>query len=291
MAEVVAGVPPDYFSRTGQRWGNPVYRWSANAAEDFAFWVQRFAMGLQRFDVLRLDHFIGYVRAWEIPASSQTAEVGRWSPGPGARLFETLRRALGSLPFIAEDLGVVTEEVEALRNALQLPGLRVLQFAFGADPAAPTFLPHHYERRTVAMTGTHDNDTVVGWFCDAGGRERSREQVAKEREMALRYLGSDGREIQWDMIRMVMLSVADTAIFPVQDLLGLGTEARMNTPSVAVGNWEWRVPEGALNRELASRLFEMTRLYGRTEDDPRTVALPIARAQSDVSRAGEGVRR
>jgi 4-alpha-glucanotransferase len=266
MPAVVAGVPPDYFSRTGQRWGNPLYRWDALARTGYAWWIDRLRVTFDRVDAARLDHFIGFTRAWEIPARSKTAEGGRWVPGPGVALFEAARAALGPSPLIAEDLGAVTPEVETLRDRLELPGMRVLQFAFGDDPSAPSFLPHNYPRRTVACTGTHDNDTVVGWFHDPGGRERSPEQVARERELALAYLDSDGAEIHWDMLRMVLLSVADTAIVPAQDLLGLGSEARMNRPGVPEGNWSWRLREGALGPELAARLARLCRLYGRTRD-------------------------
>lgn len=283
--EVVAGVPPDYFSLTGQRWGNPVYRWDAVERDGYAFWIDRLRACLERFDVVRLDHFIGFTRAWEIPADRPTAEIGAFTPGPGERLFVALRAALGlpddaPLPLIAEDLGLVTPEVTALRERLRLPGMRVLQFAFGDDPAAPSFLPHAYERRTVVYTGTHDNDTARGWFEDhgRGGGEstRSPAQAARERAVALAYLGSDGREIHWDMIRAALASVADTAIVPLQDVLGLGSEARTNRPGTAEGNWVFRFREGDLTRPLAERLARLTRLYGRTPEDPRELGLPIS---------------
>ncbi|APR76963.1 4-alpha-glucanotransferase [Minicystis rosea] len=277
--EVVAGVPPDYFSRTGQRWGNPVYRWDVIAGDGYRFWIDRLRAALARFDVVRLDHFIGFTRAWEIPADEPTAEIGCWSPGPGERLFIAVRDALGgALPLIAEDLGAVTPEVIALRERLGLPGMRILQFAFGDDPAAPTFLPHAYERRTVAYTGTHDNDTARGWFDDRGGGAGTRtpEQTAREREVAMRYLASDGRAIHWDMIRAVSASVADTAIVPMQDLLGLGSEARMNRPGIAEGNWAWRFRAGDLTRALAERMARTARLYGRTPEDPRDLGAPAS---------------
>lgn len=284
LPEVVAGVPPDYFSRTGQRWGNPVYRWDAIEREDWRFWIDRLRACLERFDVVRLDHFIGFTRAWEIPAALPTAEVGRFEPGPSARLFVALREALGSLPLIAEDLGLVTPEVTALRERLGLPGMRILQFAFGDDPAAPTFLPHAYARRTVVYTGTHDNDTARGWFEDRGGScasTRTPEQAARERAAALAYLGSDGREIHWDMIRAALASVADTAIVPLQDVLGLGPSARMNRPGTAEGNWVFRFREGDLTLALAERLARLTRLYGRTPEDPRALGLPISLGAGD----------
>lgn len=261
---VVAGVPPDYFSATGQRWGNPLYRWRVMRRDGYRWWMQRLASALERFDAVRLDHFIGFHNAWQIPASSPTATTGRWVRGPGADFFVTARKRLGGLPFVAEDLGVVTPQVAALRDAFDLPGLRVLQFAFGDDPAAPTFVPHVYPRRVVACTGTHDNDTVVGWFSDPGGAERTPAQVEKERAACLAYLGTSGREIHWEMIREVMKSVAALAVTPMQDVLGLGSQARMNRPGTLAGNWCWRLPPGAPDATHAARLGEMTVVYGRT---------------------------
>jgi len=265
MPAVVAGVPPDYFSKTGQLWGNPLYRWPRLKKSGYAWWVARVGATLERFDAIRLDHFIGFHRYWEIARDSPTAERGRYVRGPGASIFRALRKALGALPLVAEDLGVVTPEVKALRDRFHLPGIRLLQFAFGDDPCAPDFLPHNYPRRCVVYTGTHDNDTTVGWFNERGGAEstRSQTQVERERDAALAYLGSDGTEIHWDMIRMVLLSVADLAIVPVQDLLGLGTEARMNRPGTLEGNWEWRFASGALDERIGARLGELTRTYGR----------------------------
>jgi 4-alpha-glucanotransferase len=266
LPSVVAGVPPDYFSKTGQRWGNPLYRWRRLARTDYAWWVARMRCTLGRFDAVRLDHFIGFHRYWEIGRDEPTAVRGRWMKGPGAALFETLERELGVLPLIAEDLGVVTPGVKALRDRFRLPGIRVLQFAFGDDPSAPDFLPHNYPRRCVVFTGTHDNDTTMGWFHETGGERstRSPAQTERERQAARSYLGSDGREIHWDMIRMALLSVASLAIIPVQDLLGLGTSARMNTPGTGTGNWEWRVSEDSLDHDLAARLRRLTRTYGRS---------------------------
>jgi 4-alpha-glucanotransferase len=268
MPTVVAGVPPDYFSATGQRWGNPLYDWEAVAAEGYRFWIDRLRVALTRCDLLRLDHFIGFTRAWEIPAADLTAEHGKWRPGPGIALFEALSAALGRrLPLIAENLGAVTPEVEALRVRLGLPGMRILQFAFGTDAAAPTFLPHAYARDTVAYTGTHDNDTARGWFEDPRVPDA-------EHELCLLYLASDGRDIAWDMIRGVSASVADRAIVPLQDVLGLGSEARMNLPGTLSGNWRWRVRAEQLDRETALRLARLTRLYGRTDEDPRAAGEP-----------------
>jgi 4-alpha-glucanotransferase len=265
MPTVVAGVPPDYFSKTGQRWGNPLYRWARMKKGGYSWWVQRLATTLSRFDVVRLDHFIGFQRYYEIPASSPTAEKGRWMKGPSADFFRAVRDALGSLPLIAEDLGAVSPKVKALRDRFNLPGTRVLQFAFGEDVQATDFLPHNFVRRSVVYTGTHDNDTIVGWFNDPGGEgtPRSPEQAQAERAACLRYVGTEGSEIHWDMIRMALLSVADLAIFPVQDLLGLGSDARMNRPGTGSGNWAWRLREGALSDPVAERLLGLTRTYGR----------------------------
>jgi 4-alpha-glucanotransferase len=246
----VAGVPPDYFSATGQRWGNPLYRWEVLQKLDYRWWLQRFASMLRRFDAVRLDHFIGFVRYWEIPAGEPTAQNGHWQPGPGAALFEKLREA----PLIAEDLGAVTPEVTALRDRFGFPGIKLLQFAFGTDPQAATFLPHNHERNSVAYTGTHDNDTTRGWF------ETLEE---KERRAALDYLDTNGNEIHWEMLRAVQASVANLAIAPVQDLLGLGSEARMNLPGSAEGNWEWRLEE-LPGREVQERLRGLSATYGRS---------------------------
>ena len=244
---VIAGVPPDYFSATGQRWGNPLYRWDEATLR---WWLQRFAALLARFDAVRLDHFIGFTRYWEIPAGEPTAQNGRWRQGPGARLFERL----GPAPLIAEDLGAVTPEVTALRDQFGFPGIKILQFAFGTDPQGPTFLPHNYRSNSVAYTGTHDNDTTVGWFGKLGKAERA---------AALAYLGSSGREIHWEMLRAVWASVANLAIAPMQDLLGLGSDARMNTPGTAQDNWEWRL-EGLPGSEVQQRLRELSSTYGRS---------------------------
>jgi 4-alpha-glucanotransferase len=264
---LVAGVPPDYFSATGQRWGNPLYRWAEMRATGFAWWIARFRATLALFDAVRLDHFIGYTRCWAIPAQEPTAVKGRWRPGPGARFFRAVTAALGELPLIAEDLGLVTPAVESLRARFGFPGLKILQFAFGTDPQAPSFQPHNYPRAAVAYTGTHDNDTSAGWFHDLGVGTRGPEQGALERRAVLRYLGAadgdDGREIHWRMIRAIMGSVANVAIVPVQDLLGLGSEARMNHPGTAEGNWSFVLPPGALTTAVATRLRDLTETYGR----------------------------
>jgi 4-alpha-glucanotransferase len=261
---VIAGVPPDYFSATGQRWGNPLYDWPRLREAGYRWWIERFRAALSRFDVIRLDHFIGFTRYWEIPAGEATAVNGQWVPGPGLHFFQTLHAALGELPLIAENLGVVTPAVERLRRDLRAPGIRILQFGFGTDPQAPLFRPHAYHRRTVAYTGTHDNDTAVGWFNDPGDANRSVAQVEQERQAVLRYLGiADGREIHWAMIRALYASVANLVLVPVQDLLGLGSEARMNRPGVALGNWRWRLEDGALTPALADRLRGLAETYER----------------------------
>jgi 4-alpha-glucanotransferase len=267
---LVAGVPPDYFSATGQRWGNPLYRWAEMRATGFAWWIARFRSALSLFDAVRLDHFIGYERYWAIPAREPTAIKGKWRPGPGARFFRAVGDALGELPLIAEDLGLVTPEVESLRARFGFPGIKLLQFAFGTDPQAPSFLPHNYPREAVAYTGTHDNDTTVGWFTDLGTAARG-VQGTRERRAALRYLGApedddardEGREIHWRMIRAIMASVANVAVVPAQDLLGLGSEARMNHPGTTTGNWEFRLQPGALTPAIAARLRELSETYGR----------------------------
>ncbi|MGO9712740.1 MAG: 4-alpha-glucanotransferase [Polyangiaceae bacterium] len=265
---VIAGVPPDYFSATGQRWGNPHYRWPRLKKTGYRWWLDRMQTTLARFDAVRIDHFIGFTRYWEIPASEPTAVKGRWVRGPGADFFRALAKEIGELPLIAEDLGVVTPRVKRLRDHFKLPGIKVLQFAFGTDPQAPGFLPHNYRRRAVVYTGTHDNDTTVGWFSEVGGgaSTRSAAQTERERQTVMHYLGSDssdGSEIHWDMIRAAYASVARTAIVPLQDALGLGTRARMNHPGTVEGNWEWRVDDGALTVELAVRLADLARTYGR----------------------------
>jgi 4-alpha-glucanotransferase len=261
--DVVAGVPPDYFSATGQLWGNPIYRWDRLKDEGYAWWVERMRAALTMFDLVRVDHFRGFEAYWEVAAEESTAVKGRWVKGPGADLFRVLEKALGRLPIVAENLGVITPEVEAIREGFGLPGMAILQFAFGKDPQAPTFQPHNYPRNLVAYTGTHDNDTAMGWWRSEGGDStRMAEDVVVEKEKARSYMGTEGHEINWWMIRELMKSVADTVIFPMQDVLGMGSEARMNTPSTKSGNWRWRMT-GRASREDARRLREMTELYDR----------------------------
>ncbi len=260
----VAGVPPDYFSATGQLWGNPLYDWSAIERDGWRFWIDRMRGALALVDLLRLDHFRGFEAHWAVPAGAATAEAGRWVKTPGDRLFRAIEGALGKLPFVAENLGVITPEVEALRRALGLPGMAVLQFAFGKDPQADSFKPHSYSRDTVVYTGTHDNDTVMGWWSGgAGGTARTEADVEREKAFAREYLATDGREMSWTMIRAAVASVADTAVAPLQDVLGLGSEARMNRPSTLGGNWRWRVREEQLDAALAARLARLAGIYGR----------------------------
>jgi 4-alpha-glucanotransferase len=264
-ARTIAGVPPDYFSATGQCWGNPLYRWDRMAETGYAWWIDRVRATLELVDRVRLDHFRGFEMYWEIPGGATTAVVGRWVDGPGARLFEALERALGRLHFIAEDLGYITPEVHALRERFGFPGMRVLQFGFDGSPAENPFLPHNYVRNCVVYTGTHDNDTTVGWFRNAnpGASTTPPEEARRERARALRYFGSDGSEIHWDFVRAVLGSVAETAVIPLQDVLGLGSEARMNLPATAENNWVWRFREQDLTSAHAARLRELTEIYGR----------------------------
>jgi 4-alpha-glucanotransferase len=263
---VLAGVPPDYFSATGQLWGNPHYRWDVLADTGYAWWIERFRALLTLVDSIRIDHFRGFEASWEIPAGASTAVNGAWVKGPGAELFDAVRSVLKleSLPFVAENLGVITPGVEALRHQFGLPGMAILQFAFGTDPQAPDFRPHNYPTNLVVYTGTHDNDTTVGWWAgDVGHSTRSASDIKEEHEYANRYLGLDGREIHWEFIRAVLASVADTAIVPAQDLLGLGSEARMNRPGTASGNWRWRLTPGQLTHDTLRRLGVLAETYDR----------------------------
>jgi 4-alpha-glucanotransferase len=260
----VSGVPPDYFSATGQLWGNPLYHWDKLKEERYGWWVERMRAALAMFDLVRIDHFRGFEAYWAVPAGEPTAEHGQWIKGPGADLFHALEAALGKLPVVAENLGVITTEVEALRNEFGFPGMAILQFAFGKDDQARSFRPHNYVHNLVAYSGTHDNDTVMGWWRSEGGDStRSAQDIAEEKHDARRYLATDGAEMNWTLIRALMSSVAETVLFPAQDVLGLGSEARMNTPAIASGNWRWRMKPGALTPELAGRLREMSQVYER----------------------------
>lgn len=258
---VVAGVPPDYFSSTGQLWGNPLYDWEAHRATDFSWWRARLRKMLDWVDIVRIDHFRGFDACWEIPGEAATAMNGQWIPAPGRELFEAFAADLGyPLPVIAEDLGVITPEVVALRDAFHLPGLRIEQFAFGSDAMKDTFLPESYDGNCVAYTGTHDNDTVVGWFNSQPGVDSTRdaEAIAEERAAALAYFGGDGSRIHWDFIEKLYGSAAGAALMPVQDVLGLGSEARMNTPGVASGSWRWRISDESALRSALATLRDLT---------------------------------
>jgi 4-alpha-glucanotransferase len=261
---VVAGVPPDYFSSTGQLWGNPLYNWERMQADGFKWWIERVRATLKVVDIARVDHFRGFAACWEIPGGDKTAERGQWVEAPGRELFTAIRKTLGELPIIAEDLGVITPDVIELREEFEFPGMRILQFGFGSD-SKNIDLPHNYVPNVVAYTGTHDNDTTVGWFHSVAGEgsTRSAKQIERERKFCMDYLNIDGEEIHWDFIRAVLASVANTAIVPLQDLLALGTEARMNLPNSTEGNWAWRYDPGALTDDLAARLKRLTELYGR----------------------------
>lgn len=264
-ATKVAGVPPDYFSATGQLWGNPIYRWDRMAAEGYSWWIERFRAAFRMFDLLRVDHFRGFEAYWEVPGGERTAQNGRWIKGPGADIFAAVEAKLGHLPILAENLGVITPGVEAIRERFGFPGMAILQFAFGNDPQGPGFRPHNYSRNLVAYTGTHDNDTIVGWWTSQPGEGsiRTEEDIRKEHEFARRYLHLDGEEIQWVFIRALMASVANTVVFPIQDVIGAGAEARMNVPGTAIGNWRWRLRGEVLNEEIAARLRSMVETFER----------------------------
>ncbi|MBD2020205.1 4-alpha-glucanotransferase [Leptolyngbya sp. FACHB-36] len=251
---LMAGVPPDYFSETGQLWGNPVYEWEHLQKSEFHWWVQRFRAMLDYVDLIRIDHFRGFEAFWAVDQGEETAMNGRWIKAPGMEFFEVLREKLGKLPILAEDLGVITPEVEELRDRFEFPGMKILQFAFGSDPGNP-YLPFNFSRNSVVYTGTHDNNTTVGWFESLSSHER---------ENVLGYLGCTSPEgIHWDLIRLALSSISNTAIIPVQDLLGFGSDARMNVPSKAEGNWQWRYHSHALTSEIRDRLCKLTKLCGR----------------------------
>jgi 4-alpha-glucanotransferase len=263
---VISGVPPDYFSATGQLWGNPIYRWDVLAASGYKWWIERFRASLALFDMVRLDHFRGFESYWEVPADQTTAIHGRWVKGPGEEFLKALEDACGQLPIVAENLGVITAPVEKLRQRFGLPGMAILQFAFGNDPQGPSFRPHNYGHDLAAYTGGHDNDTTVGWWKSSGAGDsiRTPEDVRKEHDFARAYLNfKDDSEINWVMIRAVQSSVANLAIVPLQDVLGLGSEARMNLPGTIGKNWKWRCRPGALKPELSARLRELVTLYDR----------------------------
>jgi 4-alpha-glucanotransferase len=251
--DFVAGVPPDAFSETGQRWGNPLYRWSELEERGYDWWVQRMRWALESCDIIRLDHFRGFQQFWEIPSHEPTAVHGHWADGPGEKLFRVLREKLGDLPFIAEDLGLITEDVHRLRERLGMPGMRVLQFGFG-DPGAHIYLPHRYERNTVAYTGTHDNDTTLGWWKSCSEHER---------RAASALVGEARDGVHWAMIRLAQSSTANLAVVPLQDVLGLGPEGRMNVPSLPDGNWSWRYAPHSLAPALAEKLAALAEVTDR----------------------------
>lgn len=264
----VAGVPPDYFSSTGQLWGNPIYRWDVLKSQNYEWWVRRFRETLKIVDVVRLDHFRGFEAAFEIPAGETTAVNGSWVKGPGSDLFRVLTEKLGPLPVVAENLGVITPEVEGIRHEFDYPGMAILQFAFSTDPQAPSFRPHNYVHNQVAYTGGHDNDTMCGWWnAGAADSTRSESDVTREKNDTAEYFGVTreqlDREVNWIFIREVTRSVADTVLVPMQDVLGLGSDARMNLPGSFGRWWKWRMEPGSLRPELAARLRKFAELYDR----------------------------
>ncbi len=250
---VVAGVPPDYFSATGQRWGNPHYDWTYLNATGFTWWVERMKTQLEQFDILRIDHFRGLEAAWEIPANEPTAQNGAWVKAPGSALLGAIKKQLGSIPLVAEDLGIITDEVEALRDEFNLPGMKILQFAFGSGPENP-YLPCHYDKNCVVYTGTHDNDTTIGWTRTMGEHERN---------FAYDYLANHSGSLHYSLIQAALGSVANLAIIPMQDILELGSDARMNTPGTVIGNWNWRFQWDQLSHNQASRFTHLVSLYNR----------------------------
>jgi 4-alpha-glucanotransferase len=263
---VVAGVPPDYFSATGQRWGNPLYRWDVLKAEGYAWWIQRFQAVLNTVDLVRIDHFRGFEAYWEIPAIEPTAVKGIWQPGPRYDFFDVVREALGELPIVAEDLGVITQEVESLRDTYNLPGMKVLQFAW-SEPKNP-FLPHNHSTNCIVYTGTHDNNTTIGWW---------QAEVADDtRRFIQDYLGREVWEANWDLIRLGMMSAAHTFIAPMQDILSLDKAGRMNTPGVEAGNWTWRFTAEALDHPAKDRLAHLTWLYRRRPDQQEKIYGDVA---------------
>ncbi|MEE9343366.1 MAG: 4-alpha-glucanotransferase [Gammaproteobacteria bacterium] len=251
---IVAGVPPDYFSETGQRWGNPLYNWDQMEQTGYQWWIDRVGNQTKLFDILRIDHFRGFEAAWEIPASEETAINGQWVKGPGMKLFSQLQQALGDLPLVAEDLGVITEEVNELRQGLGLPGMKILHFAFGGDADNP-YLPHNHEKNCAVYTGTHDNNTTVGWW---------NEQSDEEQGRIRKYFGHPSDDPHWILIRAAYASVANLMVMPMQDILGLGQEDRMNIPGVAEGNWRWRFEWSQVDRTNFQTCLQMGRLYGRS---------------------------
>jgi 4-alpha-glucanotransferase len=259
LPTVVSGVPPDYFSSTGQKWGNPLYHWEQMAGDDYAWWIARFKTLFKSIDIIRLDHFRGFEKYWEIPGSAITAETGRWCDGPGFRFFESLFRSVDSMSIIAEDLGVITPEVEALRIQCGFPGMKILQFAFDSGSENP-YLPHNYSEMCVAYTGTHDNDTTRGWYQALSTNERDNRAIT---DYIRDYMGFTPKDVPWDFIALVMQSNAAWTIFPVQDVLALDSGARMNTPGQTGGNWLWRLHSFSNLESQVSRLRDLTAGSGR----------------------------
>jgi 4-alpha-glucanotransferase len=258
---VIAGVPPDLFSQTGQRWGNPHYRWDAMAGDSYRWWRSRIHHTLTVVDIVRIDHFRGFEAYWEVPAGEMTATNGRWVKGPGAPLFQAIEADLGRLPIIAEDLGVITPEVDALRLQFGFPGMKILQFAFGMENN-PQYLPHNYDPNSIVYPGTHDNNTVIGYFNEA-------DRKPAEKWNCLRYLGTNGSDLAWDFIRLAWGSVSNQAVACLQDVMRLGAEARMNYPSKESGNWQWRYTPEMLTDALKARLRELTEIYERAAPKPK----------------------
>lgn len=264
LPTVVSGVPPDYFSKDGQLWGNPIYNWEEMGRSGFEWWIQRFRGTFRLYDLLRVDHFRGFEAFWEVPAGEKTAVNGRWVKAPGEKLFRAVAAELGELEIVAENLGDITPEVEQLREKFKFPGMAILQFAFGIEGNAASYRPHNLIRNVVAYTGTHDNDTTMGWWESSGGDStRSDKEIQMEKEFTLKYLGPGSEAMNWKMIRALQASVAQLVVIPMQDVLGLGSEARMNKPGVGSGNWGWRMLPGAFSGEMQERLCEFATLYDR----------------------------
>ncbi len=259
---VVAGVPPDYFNKDGQLWGNALYRWDNLQQDGYTWWIERCRRLLHMFDVVRIDHFIGFYRYWEIPASAKTAKTGTWKYVPSVDFFNKMRQALGHLPFIAEDLGLVTPEVAALRDQFDLPGMRILQFGFGNNDGGELHRPHNYIPNCIAYTGTHDNETIVGWF--KHNTAKNKRQKSYDAARMIGALGAETRDVHWRAMRMLMSSAANTTIAPMQDILGLGAAYRMNTPGTAKGNWVWRMRQQAVTKNLATQLAAVTTAFDRS---------------------------
>ncbi|MBU4478768.1 MAG: 4-alpha-glucanotransferase, partial [Candidatus Omnitrophica bacterium] len=258
---VVAGVPPDYFSKTGQLWGNPVYNWDVIRGQEYAWWVRRIEHNLKLFDVVRVDHFRGFVDYWEVPAHEKTAVHGTWHKAPAYDFFQNLLERFPGLPIIAEDLGIITDEVKEVMLHFGFPGMKILLFAFGEDLPAHPYLPHNYIPNCVAYTGTHDNNTIKGWL--------KSEAQEEDKKRLFEYLGRKAplSSLHWELIRLLMSSVADTVIFPLQDVLGKGEKDRMNIPGVGQGNWQWRFEQPELTEKIRTTLFQMTRRYARVENN------------------------